>query len=377
MNVPLADTYKVAQTISPHSSGNHDNHSPVAVETESRKVLNSKRPPPLSLTPVVSSNTGVATKVAQNNVPLSDTYKMPQNVTSCSDKYQKVSQNKSPLSATLPKVAQCTTPLSATSLPTQSPHHFLSSPKSGSNSKTDLHPSKVSPSHPYYSATRQHATSKFTLSDSTHMPPATNSSSGMHVGKKNFKPTLNLGGSSSTDLAFRSKRPPSIHAIPKRRSTIYTREQLQELVQLRASETKMENISDQHKAAIQKFLDDKASILKCGELSITDLEKQKELGFGNSGNVSKKRHLSSGVIMACKTIKLEIKEAQRNAILSELHVLHECSSPYIVGFFGSFCYNMDLEICMEYMDGGSLDQVIRLVVNSGSGRDNKNYVRRG
>ena len=41
---------------------------------------------------------------------------------------------------------------------------------------------------------RQHATSKFTLSDSTHMPPATNSSSGMHVGKKNFKPTLNLGG---------------------------------------------------------------------------------------------------------------------------------------------------------------------------------------
>lgn len=81
--------------------------------------------------------------------------------------------------------------------------------------------------------------------------------------------------------------------------------------------------------------------------------------------------------MACKTIKLEIKEAQRNAILSELHVLHECSSPYIVGFFGSFCYNMDLEICMEYMDGGSLDQVIRLVVNSGSGRDNKNYVRRG
>ena len=194
MNVPLADTYKVAQTISPHSSGNHDNHSPVAVETESRKVLNSKRPPPLSLTPVVSSNTGVATKVAQNNVPLSDTYKMPQNVTSCSDKYQKVSQNKSPLSATLPKVAQCTTPLSATSLPTQSPHHFLSSPKSGSNSKTDLHPSKVSPSHPYYSATRQHATSKFTLSDSTHMPPATNSSSGMHVGKKNFKPTLNLGG---------------------------------------------------------------------------------------------------------------------------------------------------------------------------------------
>ena len=75
-----------------------------------------------------------------------------------------------------------------------------------------------------------------------------------------------------------------------------------------------------------------------------------------------KRHMPSGVIMACKTIKLEIKEAQRNAILSELHVLHDCSSPYIVGFFGSFCHNMDLEICMEFMDGGSLDQVIRCEV---------------
>ena len=198
INAPLADTSKVAQTM-PHSSGNHDNQSPEPVVTQSKRGLESKRPPPLSLTPVVPSNTGVGVKVAQNNVPLCDTYKVSQNVTSFPDTYQKVAQSKAPLSATLPKVAQSTTPLSATSLPAPSPY-FLSSPKYSPNSKTESVPSKVSPSHPYYSATRQHATStatsKFTLSDSTHMPLATSSSSGMHAGgKKNFKPTLNLGGS--------------------------------------------------------------------------------------------------------------------------------------------------------------------------------------
>ena len=37
----------------------------------------------------------------------------------------------------------------------------------------------------------------------------------------------------------------------------------------------MEDISEEHKAAIKKFLDDKGSILKCGELCISDLQKQK------------------------------------------------------------------------------------------------------
>ena len=72
---------------------------------------------------------------------------------------------------------------------------------------------------------------------------------------------------------LRSK--PSLHAIQKRQSKVYTREQLQELVQMRATETKMEDISEEHRAAIKKFNEDKASILKCGELSISDLEKQK------------------------------------------------------------------------------------------------------
>ena len=34
-------------------------------------------------------------------------------------------------------------------------------------------------------------------------------------------------------------------------------------------------------------------------------------------------------------IHLEIKPAIRNQIIRELQVLHECNSPYIVGFYGA------------------------------------------
>ena len=48
-------------------------------------------------------------------------------------------------------------------------------------------------------------------------------------------------------------------------------------------------------------------------------------------------------------IMLDIKPAVRNQIMRELKVLHECNSPYIVGFFGSFCVNNEISICMQHM----------------------------
>ena len=48
-------------------------------------------------------------------------------------------------------------------------------------------------------------------------------------------------------------------------------------------------------------------------------------------------------------IHLEIKPAIRNQIIRELKVLHECNSPYIVGFYGAFYSDGEISICMEYM----------------------------
>ena len=75
-----------------------------------------------------------------------------------------------------------------------------------------------------------------------------------------------------------------------------------------------------------------------------------------------------------------MKPTIRNQIIRELRVLHECNSPHIVGFYGAFCSDGEINICMEYMvsvvlffllfiliykfyiffqDGGSLDKVLK------------------
>ena len=48
-------------------------------------------------------------------------------------------------------------------------------------------------------------------------------------------------------------------------------------------------------------------------------------------------------------ILLDIKPTLRNQIMRELKVLHECNSPYIVGFFGSFYVNNEISILMQQM----------------------------
>ena len=63
--------------------------------------------------------------------------------------------------------------------------------------------------------------------------------------------------------------------------------------------------------------------------------------------------------MAKKMIHLEVKPAIRKQIVTELRILHECNSPYIVGFYGAYPSDGEINICMEYMDGGSLDLALK------------------
>ena len=100
---------------------------------------------------------------------------------------------------------------------------------------------------------------------------------------------------------------------------------------------------------------------KIGDISNDDLSVEGELGSGNGGVVLLVRHKRLDVQMAKKLIHLEVRPAIRNQILRELTVLHECNSPYIVGFYGAYTCDGEINICMEYMDGGSLDLVLRKV----------------
>jgi len=127
-------------------------------------------------------------------------------------------------------------------------------------------------------------------------------------------------------------------------------------------------ISPAEREQLQEFLKHKKEL---PVLSSTDLTTVCVLGSGNSGVVSKVKHTRNNLVMARKMIHLEVKPAVILQILRELKILHSCSSPYIVGFWGAFQAENEINICMEYMNGGSLDLIMRK-----SGRIHENILGR-
>ncbi|KAL1962152.1 hypothetical protein VTN77DRAFT_556 [Rasamsonia byssochlamydoides] len=129
-------------------------------------------------------------------------------------------------------------------------------------------------------------------------------------------------------------------------------------------------------------------------ISLDEVDRLEELGKGNYGTVYKVRHsrphmrkpgqglsgivsrppgpegsnsVSSpqskpqdnltGVVMAMKEIRLELDENKFAQIIMELDVLHRCVSPFIIDFYGAFFQEGAVYICVEYMDGGSVDRL--------------------
>nr|CCC93678.1 putative MAP kinase kinase [Trypanosoma congolense IL3000] len=83
----------------------------------------------------------------------------------------------------------------------------------------------------------------------------------------------------------------------------------------------------------------------------------KFLGRGSSGSVRQATHRKTGREIALKEIKLS-GHAHLMEIRRELETLHRGGrpSPYLVDFYGAYCYEGSVFIAMECMDG-SLDSV--------------------
>ncbi|KAJ3855009.1 kinase-like domain-containing protein [Lentinula lateritia] len=110
-----------------------------------------------------------------------------------------------------------------------------------------------------------------------------------------------------------------------------------------------------------RSLSDRDRVLNAGPLQEDDLRNLAELGMGNGGSVMKVQHAPSGVIMAKKIVLIDAKPSIRKQILRELHIIHTCSSPYIVSSFGAFISEPNICICMEYMDKGSFDSIYKSI----------------
>lgn len=91
-----------------------------------------------------------------------------------------------------------------------------------------------------------------------------------------------------------------------------------------------------------------------------DLLRLEDLGAGNSGSVLKVIHTPSQKTMAKKTIHIENNPSVKQQIARELKIMNECKSKYIIEFYGSFLQEGNVIICMEYMDIGSLDKVLKI-----------------
>lgn len=122
-------------------------------------------------------------------------------------------------------------------------------------------------------------------------------------------------------------------------------------------------------------------------ISLDEVDTIDELGKGNYGTVYQVRHSrprmrrpgmglasnkthgiapashsnsdanTTGTVMAMKEIRLELDDAKFAAIIMELDVLHRCISPFIIDFYGAFFQEGAVYICMEFMDGGSIDKL--------------------
>ena len=90
--------------------------------------------------------------------------------------------------------------------------------------------------------------------------------------------------------------------------------------------------------------------------SSTTANKDDDKSGGSSPN-SATPGTTTGIVMAMKEIRLELDEAKFAAIIMELDILHRCISPFIVDFYGAFFQEGAVYICMEYMDGGSVDKL--------------------
>ncbi|ORY23207.1 kinase-like domain-containing protein [Naematelia encephala] len=90
-----------------------------------------------------------------------------------------------------------------------------------------------------------------------------------------------------------------------------------------------------------------------------DLNVLGDLGAGNGGTVTKVWNKKRNCIMARKeSLPRELK-IFRKQIIRELQIMNDCSSPYIVEYYGCFPVDVHVGIVMEYMDAGSLDHIYR------------------
>ncbi|XP_019199344.1 mitogen-activated protein kinase kinase 6 [Ipomoea triloba] len=97
------------------------------------------------------------------------------------------------------------------------------------------------------------------------------------------------------------------------------------------------------------------------QFSLEDLETIKVIGKGSGGVVQLVRHKWAGTLFALKVIQMNIQEEIRKQIVQELKINQASQCPHVVVCYHSFYHNGAISLVFEYMDRGSLADVVRQV----------------
>ncbi|XP_010545364.1 PREDICTED: mitogen-activated protein kinase kinase 1 isoform X2 [Tarenaya hassleriana] len=97
------------------------------------------------------------------------------------------------------------------------------------------------------------------------------------------------------------------------------------------------------------------------QLSLADLEVVKVIGKGGGGNVQLVKHKLTCQFFALKVIQLNTEESTCRAISQELRINLYSQCPYLVSCYQSFYHNGAVSIILEFMDGGSLSDLLKKV----------------
>jgi len=102
------------------------------------------------------------------------------------------------------------------------------------------------------------------------------------------------------------------------------------------------------------------------ELRLQDLEMLEMLGKGASSMVRRALHKPSGTPLAVKIVNV-FDKGKRDQLMRELRTLYSSTFPWLVSFYDCLYDEGAMYIVLEYMDGGSLADLLTAAQLTGSG----------